>query len=300
MAAGAQVCADLDEAPFVRREARCRDPAGRRRGRGQDDRVGRQRLARFHDRATRLDRCHPYTRPLPDPGTAKRGRDLPARRIAVSRQNLVHIRDDGELQPVRCHAVLSQPALQRHRELDAACACAHGDKAESAPGPGRPFFQLRPAFEEPVHGLDRQGALRTPDARCGGRGADVQRHDVEGQRRPAVDQRLVPVEVEARHGPVNEPGAGECSQRRQIDVRFRVAVSPCNKTRQHPGIGRGEVACRQSQPHAGDRGHAEAAQHLDMGVSAADQQDIGADRRRRGHHGAGRGRASAASRPRRR
>ena len=71
-----------------------------------------------------------------------------------------------------------------------------------------------------------------------------------------------------------EPSAGESAQGRQIDMGVVEVVVARHQARQHARVGRVDVACDQRQPHAGDRVHPEPPEHRNMGVPAADQDEV--------------------------
>ena len=76
---------------------------------------------------------------------------------------------------------------------------------------------------------------------------------------------------------MDQPGAGEHRQRPQVDMALGARIVAGNIAGDHAGIGRVDVTRDQAQPHARFGLHAEAPQHRDMGVAAADQHDVGGD-----------------------
>jgi len=58
---------------------------------------------------------------------------------------------------------------------------------------------------------------------------------------------------------------------------FVVAVMPRDIARQHAGVRRMRIAADHGQADAGQGMHAEAPEHADMAVSAADQHDVPQD-----------------------
>ena len=62
-------------------------------------------------------------------------------------------------------------------------------------------------------------------------------------------------------------------------MRLLERVVAADQPGQHAGIGRLRLAADQRQSHAGLRAHGEPAQHLDMGVAGAQQDEVGRDRR---------------------
>jgi hypothetical protein len=65
----------------------------------------------------------------------------------------------------------------------------------------------------------------------------------------------------------------------EIDVAFLKGVTPGNITRQHARIGRLDLAGDEGDADAGRRPHAKALQHMDMGMPAADENEVLSERR---------------------
>ena len=60
-------------------------------------------------------------------------------------------------------------------------------------------------------------------------------------------------------------------------------VEAGDQARQHPGVGRVQVARDDGGPHAGDRAHSQAAEHDDVAVAAADEDEVLENGRAAGH-----------------
>ena len=63
-----------------------------------------------------------------------------------------------------------------------------------------------------------------------------------------------------------------------FDRLFTTGAPPGDIARQHARIGRLDIAGDQGQPQPGHRPHAKAFQHMDMGMAAADEDEILSDR----------------------
>ena len=75
-----------------------------------------------------------------------------------------------------------------------------------------------------------------------------------------------------------ETCAGKAGERAGVDMSVIEAVQPGDEARQHAGIGRVKLAGDEGEAHAGQRLHAEAAQHGDVGVARADENHVLDDR----------------------
>ena len=68
------------------------------------------------------------------------------------------------------------------------------------------------------------------------------------------------------------------AQRCQIDVSFVVCVVSRDEARQHAGVRRMGIRRYERQLHARDRSHAKPFENGDMGVPAANEDDVLDDR----------------------
>ena len=73
---------------------------------------------------------------------------------------------------------------------------------------------------------------------------------------------------------MDQPRPGKARQPHQVDVAFVETVMPGDIAGQHSRIGRFDIAGDEGDAHPGHRPHAEALQHMDMGMPAADQNEI--------------------------
>ena len=82
------------------------------------------------------------------------------------------------------------------------------------------------------------------------------------------------VRIDARDLVEEQARAGEARQPGEVDMDVVEAVMAGDEAGQHARIGRVHVGRDQGQPDPGQRPHAEAPQHGDMAVAAADQHDV--------------------------
>ena len=76
------------------------------------------------------------------------------------------------------------------------------------------------------------------------------------------------------HGIMQQSRAGKACQRSQVNVGLIGRIEARDEPRQHARIRRLDIARDQGQPDAWDRPHAEALEHVHVGMPAADQHDI--------------------------
>jgi len=127
--------------------------------------------------------------------------------------------------------------------------------------------------------LDRDRMLgSTGDLVAPRRRADVDRQQVIAYRRVRTAQNEMSGPVEADRLVADQPRTGKAREPAEIDVAFLKAVMPGDVARQHPRVGRLDVAADQCDPHTRHRPHAKALQHADMGMAAADENEILSDR----------------------
>ena len=73
---------------------------------------------------------------------------------------------------------------------------------------------------------------------------------------------------------MDEPGTGEPGELHHIDVAGVVVVMPGDEAGQHSGIGRLHIRATSVSLALRNGGHAEAFQHLDMGMAASHQHQF--------------------------
>ena len=268
---------DPEEALVVDREA---GRAGPGRGPGlrhPEDLVERHRRAVAEDhgpvahRGHRLPQVHVHA---PRPQHAL---EAPPRAGVVGGQNRlagpeqVHLGD----RPVRPRQQLPQGELHRQQQLDPPGPRPHHPDANRHAGGQDTGAQPRPPLDEAADGLDGYRRLGRPrHAAERGGGADVDRQQVPGHRRAPLAVHLAPVEVEPHGRLVVEAGAREPGQPREVDVHLVERVVAGHQARQHPRVGRMDVARDQGDAHPGHRAHAEPLEHRDVGVPAPDQHEV--------------------------
>src|SRR6516162_10826929 len=91
-------------------------------------------------------------------------------------------------------------------------------------------------------------------------------------------QHEAPGPVEADRLVADQPRPGKAREPAEIDVALLKGVMPGDTARQHARIGRLDVAADQGDAHPRHRPHAKALQHTDMGMPAADEDEILSDR----------------------
>ena len=73
---------------------------------------------------------------------------------------------------------------------------------------------------------------------------------------------------------MEQPRPGEARERPEVDVDVVELVEAGDQAGQHPGVGRMEIARDDRDPHAGNGTHPQPAQHDDVTVAAADEDEI--------------------------
>ncbi len=182
-------------------------------------------------------------------------------------------------------SLATQSALQRKHKFDAARPRAH--KCDAALGPLRDTRPQRlEMMQKPVNRLDRNRVFgRAGHKRRIRRRAGIDRHDVVRRRRAVVADDAPGRDIDPDRRALIEAGTGEPRQRAGIDMSVVEAVGPGDQAGQHAGIGRMDLAGDEGETDAGHWFHAEASQHLHMGVSGPDQYHILDDRPGHGLHG---------------
>ena len=169
--------------------------------------------------------------------------------------------------------------LCRERQLDTAGAAANNREAQPRHIGGAGEQRL-PARRETGDRLNRDRMRGgTGDIVGPRRRANVDRQQVPADRRVGAAQYRMPVAVETERLVADQARAGKARKPAEIDVAFLKRVMPGNVTRQHARIGCLDVAGNEGDAHAGHRPHAKALQHMDMSVSAADENEVLRDRR---------------------
>ena len=181
----------------------------------------------------------------------------------------------------------AEAVLHGERDFHAAGSGADdGDAGRLAESPDA-VQECVPPGQEIADGLDRNRVpLRSRHLLHVGRRADVQGRQVVTDRRPIPEEDFPPIRVQLDDFVVDQAGRGEDRQLAQVDMRFVVRVVPGDEARQHPGVGRMDIAADQGQLDAGNRLHAEALEDGDVAMPPADQHKVLDDRRRQDMHAA--------------
>ena len=209
-----------------------------------------------------------------------------------AREDSLHARRMHRQQPVdvgreRARHRVGAPGLAReavvHREdrLDAGRTAADHQQLPERPA-ARTLAPAVPGAEEPVDGLHPDRVLdRAGDAGGRRRSADVERDEIELER-PAVGERHhPPARIDAGRQRFPEARTREAGHALEVDVHRRVVVVAGDESRQHPRVRRQPVRADEHQLDAGQRRAAEPAQHLDVRVAAADEDEALQRARRR-------------------
>ena len=160
-------------------------------------------------------------------------------------------------------------------QFHATGTATHNSYAEVAVAVQYPRLQCLPVAQPLVDGLDRQGMFlcaRHIDGARSRTGVDREQVIVHGRAAWHLDQPFSG--VDAIDLAVVEPCAGETGQWPEVDMDVIEVVVTGDVSRQHAGVGRMDVAGDQGQTHTGHGLHAEHAQHRDMRMPAADQNDV--------------------------
>lgn len=170
---------------------------------------------------------------------------------------------------------LAQAMVDGERQFDAAGTAAdHGDSQRALPVLD-PFEEAQPALPEFCNGLHRRRMLgRARDRVHARRGADIERHEIVGDRRAILEPHLPVDPVEPDRFGTDQPCAGPGTQPRQVDMAFVEGIAAGHEARDHAGIGCLDVPTDQGEPHPGHRLHAEASQHMDMRMAAAHEHEV--------------------------
>ena len=301
------------EAAVVERQVRAAEQ-GRRGGAGDPERqVGAEPVAASEPDRVRLHRRDLRPESGLDAAPARRGLDAPRQRRVVAGQDAVAGLDDRRS---RFEPQAPQPRVDAEGQLDSARAAADDDDSR-LPRPRPAGVRRRagarqgldPAFDlrrQPVDGPRGNRVLAYPrQVERGHGGTHVERGDVEGDGRPAIDEHPSRRCFHAHAGRQHHPDARPARQRHGVDLEFMAFVLARRQTRRHPGVdGDGRVDDERGV-HGRGGVHDPVPQHLDVRVPGADQDDARAGTRcrpgyaelpartvgRRGHQSAARNRA---------
>jgi len=94
----------------------------------------------------------------------------------------------------------------------------------------------------------------------------------------ATAQHKTPGPVETDRLVADQPRPGKAGEPAGIDMALLKGVMPGDVAWQHARIGRLDVAADQGDADTGHRPHAKSLQHADMGLAAADEDEILSDR----------------------
>ena len=162
---------------------------------------------------------------------------------------------------------------QRERQFGATCAAADNGNARA----GLQFcLQCRQSRQELPDRLDRHARSKRNQRRS----ADIDRQQVERHGRASGHGDAARGQVDVRRLCQDQSRTRAGGKRRQVDVRLVERVFAADQAGQHAGVGRLRLAADQRQPNAGFRAHGEPAQHLDVRVAGAQQDEVGGDRHR--------------------
>ncbi len=203
---GTQEGVDADEAVVVAREPRRAQPR-RRNGRRRDDDAIRGHVPAVREDDSRgVNRLRRAARDDRDAARRKQPREPPAHARGLLRGDLGLVGHDRNVGRA-CTKVRAQSMRHRERDLDAGSAAA--DDGERADHTARSLVaHARPCREqagERAHGNDARIRVRHGDMR---RCTDIERRDVEVDRRAVRERRAPAVGVEGRHGTDDQPRAG--------------------------------------------------------------------------------------------
>ena len=135
------------------------------------------------------------------------------------------------------------------------------------------FAQLRPEIEELRHRFHRNAMpFGARDGRQHRRRAGVDGQHIEGLIRRMAATRDARGKIDCTDAGANARDAGLRADGIKVDMAVGVAVMPGDITRQHARVRRVAIGTDQRHRDARLGGEAPAANHLDMAVTAADQQ----------------------------
>ncbi len=172
------------------------------------------------------------------------------------------------------HALAPQARVQREGDLDPRGASADDQRAKAG-APARALDHLVDAAHVLADGAARQRVLPHAGQAEPGHG----RAHVEGDG--VVDDGGPPLEREAARGGVqpgdrghDAPRAGAHGERPHVDLELVAPVLARDEARHHAGVHGDRPVDDERDADAGHRRHRPATQDLDVGVAAADQDEI--------------------------
>ena len=274
-----QGCVDLDEAVPVELQPGGLEPSG---GRGlgcPDDLVGRKAGMPFDVNFARPDLRHMRIRDDRNAALAEHATELALKPRGKGGEDFRGGAQQRECQQAGLQSggghIGRQPPLHRQREFDAGGAATdHDDAASAGPLHDAAPQRLEP-FEKAVDRLHRYRMLQRPRNVAGvGRRPDIERNDIvrDGRRIPA--QHATRIQIEAYGLRMEKPCPRCCCERHGVNPRLLQPIDTRDQPWQHPGIGRVSGTGDQRKADAGRRGFGERPQHLDMGVTGPDQDDV--------------------------
>ena len=264
--------AHAHEAALVRRQ-RARGKERLARGAGRpDQRVERQALAAVEDQRAVLDGHDARARPQHHAARARRDLDLLRHARRKPRQHARRRVDHSEHRVARAFARTAR--AQRERELHAARARAAHDHARAVLLP-RPRHRRIDRRDEPPDRPRRQRELaRAWEVEARHRRADVERGGVVVERRATFELDAPLARDDAGRARHHDGSAGAPRERAHVDLEFLASVVPGDEARHHARIDRDRVVHDERHVRARERSHREVAQHLDVRVSSADENEF--------------------------
>ena len=262
-----------EEAALVERQAGAGEPGGGAGLRHHEHVVDRQPLAGVELNRVGIDARRGGILDQPHAPAREDGAHASPRCNRLAGQDLaLGGKHDGDLGIARD---LAQPMVDGQRQLDAAGAAAnHGDAQRALPVL-HPFEEAQPALAQFGDRLHRRRMLGCAGDRThAGRRADVERHEIVGDRRTILQQHLPVGAIEPECFGMDQARAGPSAEPRKIDVALVEGIGPGDEARDHAGIGRLDVPPDQGDPHTGHRLHAEALHDMDMRMAAAHEHEI--------------------------
>ena len=132
-----------------------------------------------------------------------------------------------------------------------------------------------PSPQKPVDGFNADGMLGGAGHGAGiGYRADIEREQVEVEFGPGWQGDGSGCQIDGFDLGLDQPGPGEARQRPQIDVQLFGPVAPGDIGGQGAGVGNENLAADQGDHQPRHRPHAEPAQHRQVAVPAANQQQM--------------------------
>ena len=275
----AQGIGDADETGIVERQAGLRQPRRGARHGHPEDLIERDIGPALAMQSPGIDPRHPMPGMHVNTAFGEDAGELAAHPPIVGRQYFFRLGDQmilgiGAGPPgLRQHP--AKTVLDTEQKLEPAGAGADDADPDRAFTTEHPLCHLMPVGDEAVDRLDRHRVLGGARHLIGvGNRSDVDRQQIICHRRAVPAQHPLVGGIEADRLVMEELGAGEAGQRPEVDMGVIEAVMSGDQARQHARIGRVGIPADQRQADAGDRPHAEALEHGDMAVAAAEQHQI--------------------------